>query len=542
MFATLRDVRSSLITGRVGGAVSPSTAPRRLAPGATAIGRTAMRATALAVVGAVTLAGVATAAATYPQPPGDPPPPPSEDPRSPRPDIVAIVLDDIPPLDGRMWEALPNIRRTFVRQGLEFTDAHSETPTCTPGRAGLLTGQHTHHHGAYRTDGSVFDPSATVATALQAEGYHTIEVGKYVNLFDRVWDKHPDGWDEFHGYGGGYYDYNLYSNGVRHHYGHRPRDYSTDVIARLTRQALDRAPRDKPLFAWIAPYSVHKPWSVARRHQGSRRCRMPRWVPPGYMERKVGDKPAYVGARKIKSPRGYDLKRICRGMLSVDEMVGQVVHKLKKLGRLENTMLILTADNGMSYGSQRFLHDKKAPYGTHIPLFVHWERVLGTVPKQVGERVQNIDLAPTLCDIARCSLGRYRTGPQRPDGVPLTKLLTGQRQRLDRRVVLTSYQDDGHRVPTYWSVTTTGSSPLAAKGCARAGQDGCRWMYTEYATGEVELYDLSNGPCHSWKRSQKGDPCMLRNKAGKKRFAWLEKRLGRELDRLRGPTIAPWLP
>ena len=67
-----------------------------------------LRATALAAVGAVTITGIATAG-TFPKPPGDPPQPPNEDPRNPRPDIVAFVLDDIPPLDGRMWEALPTI-------------------------------------------------------------------------------------------------------------------------------------------------------------------------------------------------------------------------------------------------------------------------------------------------------------------------------------------------------------------------------------------------------------------------------------------------
>lgn len=490
-----------------------------------------LRAAALAALGSVALGSIA-AGASFPPLPGDPPAPPGEDPRSPTPDIVAIVLDDIPPLDGRLWNKLPNIRRTFVQRGTEFTDAHVETPTCTPGRAGLLTGQHTHHHGAYKTDGTLFDPGETVATELQAEGYHTVAVGKYVNLFERVWDKQPPGWDEFHGYGGGYFDYRLWSDGRARDYGSRPRDYSTDVFGRLTLRALSRAPDDAPLFAWIAPYAMHKPWTVAPRHRNAKVCNPRPWKPPGYMERNVRDKPAYVRERRIKARGGYRLTRTCRGMLAVDELVGSVVRKLERLGRLDNTMLILTSDNGMSFGAQRILTDKKAPYGTHIPLLVHWPRVLGTVPKQVTERVQNIDLAPTLCDIAGCSLGPYPGGRTAPDGVSLLRLLTGERQRLGRRVVLTSYQENGHRVPTYWSVTTTGSSPLAKQGCAGAKKGACRWQYTVYGTGETELYDLSNGPCHEWKRRQKGDPCMIDNKAGKRRFAAVERELRRQLGRI----------
>ena len=503
--------------------VSSERVPRRLR-------NATLKATALAALGAVTVSGVAIAAG-FPTLPGDPPAPPGADPHSPRPDIVAIVLDDVPPLDGRLWNKLPNIRRNFVRQGLQFTQAYGETPTCTPGRAGFLTGQHTHHHGATDTDGSLFDSSETVATSLQAEGYHTIMAGKYVNLFDRAADKFPDGWDEFHGFGGGYYDYNLYSNGVQRHYGDRPQDYSTDVIARLAKKAIHEAPRNEPLFAWIAPYSAHKPWTVAPRYQGSGRCNLRKWHPQGYMEKNVTDKPRYVGERRIVSPKGYDLNQICRGLLAVDEMVGDIVAKLNKLGRLDNTMLILTSDNGMSYGSQRFLYDKKAPYGTQVPMFIRWPRVLGTVPKQVGERVQNIDFAPTVCDIAGCALGPYPNGYARPDGVSLLKLMTGEKKKLRRKVVVTSYQDEGHRVPTYWSVTTTGSSPLASQGCANARKGQCRWIYTEYQTGEVELYDLSKGPCYEWKRSRKGDPCMLDNKAGRPRYADIERALRLELRR-----------
>jgi hypothetical protein len=58
-------------------------------------------------------------------------------------------------------------------------------------------------------------------------------------------------------------------------------------------------------------------------------------------------------------------------------------------------------------------------------------------------------------------------------------------------------------------------------------------MYTVYGTGETELYDLSNGPCHAWKRRMRGDPCMLQNKAGMARYAGVEQVLRRELARLR---------
>jgi len=492
----------------------------------------ALKATALATLGAVALGGIATGS-SFPALPGDPPAPPGADPRSPRPNIVVVVLDDIPPMDGRLWRKLPNIRRSFVTQGLQFSDAHSETPSCTPGRASLLTGLHAHHHRAVSTDGTnTFRPEMTVATALQDEGYHTVMVGKYLNLFDRLADKTPPGWDEIHGFRGAYYDYNLYSNGVARWHGNARKDYSTDVISRLARQTIGRAPRNEPLFMWIAPYTAHKPWTVAPRHAGSRKCNgIARWKPPNYMEEQVADKPAYVGARRIVEKKGYDLSRVCRGMLSVDQMIGDITRKLEKQGRLDNTMLVLTSDNGMAFGSQRFLHDKKAPYGTQIPLMIRWPRVLGVVPKIVNERVQNIDLAPTICDLAGCELGPYPTGQAEADGVSLLRLITGERQTLPRKRVIGSYLDEGHRVPTYWSVTTTGSSPLASKVCRHKKKGACRWQYTVYDTGEVELYDLSGGVCHEWRRKKSGDPCMLKNRAGDKRYAGIQRTLREMLEK-----------
>ena len=486
----------------------------------------------MATLGAVAF-GSAVAGTSFPVVPGDPPAPPSADPRSPRPDIVVLVLDDIPPLDGRLWKKLPNLQRLFIRQGLRFTDAHSETPACTPGRASLLTGLSAHHHGAINTDATAdFQPEATVATALQGVGYHTVMAGKYMNLFDRLEDKTPPGWDEMHGFRGAYYDYDMWSNGEPRWHGKGKRHYSTDVIARIAKRELDRAPKWQPLFMWLAPYAAHKPWTVAPRHRRSKRCNgIDRWRPPGYMERDVRDKPNYVGARRIVEPRGYDLSRVCRTMLSVDEMVGDVAKKLQKQGRLANTMFVLTSDNGMAFGSQRFLHDKMAPYGTEIPLMIRWPRVLGVVPKSVGERVQNTDLAPTLCDVAGCRLGPYPTGQPKPDGISLLKLITGERRTMWRKSVLGSYLDQERRVPRYWSITTTGASPLATKVCRQKKKGACRWMYTSYETGAVELYDLSGGECHAWKRKKPGDPCMLENKAGKKKYRSIQRALRETLER-----------
>jgi arylsulfatase A-like enzyme len=430
---------------------------------------------------------------------------------------------------------MPNIRRTFVDHGIRFSDAHGETPTCCPGRAGFLTGLHTHHHGTYKTDGSLFRPGETIATSLQRSGYYTIQIGKYLNLFERIYPKLPPGWSDFRGYGGGYYDYRIWANGVPRTFRRRPRDFSTDVIARMSIDAIKGAPGNRPIFAWLTPFAVHAPYTKPpglRRHGG--RCEgLGKWQPPNYMEKRIGDKPRHIRTRKVKMPRGFALERICRGLIPVDRMVGRVVNELDKQGRLDNTLLILTSDNGMTYGAHRVLFDKKTPYATQIPFYARWPRVLGDEPRVEGERIENIDLAPTLCDIVGCRLGPYPTGQRRPDGISFLDVMTGERDTLARDAVLSSYQETGGWLPPWWSITTTSSSPLADRACRSRREGGCRWLYVQHATGEKELYEISHGPCYAWTRRMGGDPCMLQNLAKRKRFRGIEADLSRRLIQLR---------
>ena len=73
---------------------------------------------------------------------------------------------------------------------------------------------------------------------------------------------------------------------------------------------------------------------------------------------------------------------------------------------------------------------------------------------------------------------------------------------------------------------------MAKRLCSGARKGRCRWVYTEYETGERELYDISKGPCYEWRPRKTGDPCMLVNKAGKPRYAKVEQALRTELSRL----------
>jgi N-acetylglucosamine-6-sulfatase len=454
------------------------------------------------------------------------------------PDVVVILLDDLPQIDGRMWAHLPTIRDTFIDHGVRFTNAFVETPLCCPSRASYLTGQHTHRHGVINNDGRRFDPSTTIATELDAIGYHTMLVGKYVNYYEAVWPAIPPGWDAFRAFVKiGYYGYSIgREDGSLTQYGSDAEEYSTTLLANEAAALIREAPPDRPLFAWLTPYAPHDPFTPPPGDEDG--CAgLARWDPPNYDEADVSDKPAYVRRQPRIGDAGLDLRPVCRTLLAVDDMVSTVRQALIETGRLDDTLIVLAGDNGMNWGAHRLMYHpdlgKHTPYATHIPFLASWPGRFGTAGRVVRETISNIDLAPTICALAGCSMGPYPNGQTQADGRDFSGLLLGTQRRLARAAILHSYAAGGATVPNWWGIRTTGSSRYASQGCTGATGGRCRWLYVEYATGERELYDVSGPRCWDWEPGGRGDPCMLRSRHADRGLAELRQGLAQRLRELR---------
>ncbi len=453
-----------------------------------------------------------------------------------RPDVVIFMLDDVPHLDGlRLWRAMPNIRRVFLDQGVRFSQMFGESPLCCPGRAGWLTGLHTFNHGVDANDVHLFDPSMTLATQLDGIGYETILAGKYFNGYQSVAPDVPPGWDHFHATTGAYYHYTIWNDGHRvgEQHGGRPDDYSTDVITAKAVADIRRTAPSERIFAWLAPNAVHGPTTPAARHLRDPRCAsIPSWRPANYDEGDVSDKPAFVRSKSSLDAPAYDLVDECRTLLAVDDAVGAVREELARQDRLDDTLLVLTSDNGMNAGAHRLL-GKSTPYATQVPFFVSWPGVLGTGGDMVAERVSNIDLAPTICDLAGCALGPYPNGQRQADGRSFASLLLGTGAGPGRDALLEDMPAGSKDIPVWYALATTQRSPLSEMGCWSSARGGCRWHYVEYGTGARELYDVSNGPCWTWRKGEPGDPCELHNLAGRPEYRQLRSALSSRLAQLK---------
>jgi arylsulfatase A-like enzyme len=330
-----------------------------------------------------------------------------------RPDMVVFMVDDLGAIDERILDRLPNIRALFIDQGLRFDDAYSETPLCCPGRASFLTGEHTRTHGVVINRARLLDPTKTIATSLHDAGYYTIMAGKYLNYPDQLPDKTPDGWDKsalLRSWMGNSWS-SWWVNGTARTAGYHDRFTTTKGV-----QWLQKAPSNKPVFMWLAARAPHwaqstnsklvvgrkTPWrpDVERRYMNDPRCdNIAPWKPGDY---------AYA-----RQPDGFPLDRICRALLTVDDMVGNVRAEMSREGR--NPIYMFTSDNGMAWGVDGYPL-KNVPEAGRLPVYFSGK---GVVHGSTTALVSNIDFGPTLAALGNGTMPWA-------DGVSFANVLRGQ--------------------------------------------------------------------------------------------------------------------
>ncbi|MEA2025140.1 MAG: sulfatase-like hydrolase/transferase [Chloroflexota bacterium] len=412
----------------------------------------------------------------------------------PRPNVVILYVDDVNPNAARLWSDIsrtPSLAK-LRRQGVRFLHAVGATPLCGPSRATLLTGQYGHNNGVTGNGLHNFDPRSTLATKLQGAGYHTILAGKYGNGIERVtptqksvW-KYARGWSKFDIIWkrpdkdiGRFYKYYLWTRGGVVWKGGKPRDHSTYVVGNRVASYIRKAPRDKPLFALASLSSGHVPNIPLAWHSGSPACRaIQPYRPPSFNERNVTDKPRYIRSLPRLSRQSFGLRSRCEEMLGVDLALAKIRKALRETGRLNDTLLLFTADNGYLLGDHRMPGDggKRWPHAAPVPLYALWPAELGNQRRTVAEPVSDADLATTICKLADCSLDD-------PDGSNILPLLKGDAGKLDRRFVYTEMLRSSGGMPAWYGLVTT-----------RAYSTKATYQYVEYATGERELYNLTNDP------------------------------------------------
>jgi N-acetylglucosamine-6-sulfatase len=410
-----------------------------------------------------------------------------------RPNIVFILTDDMRKDDLKY---MPKSRTLLQRRGMTFRSAFVSNAVCAPSRATIMRGQYSHGNGvwsnsstdspttafggweAYRRKGNEKD---NVATRLRGAGYRTGLFGKYMNRYANTTHR-PPGWDRWFAASTlgapHYFDYDVNDNGTIRHFGTNKSDYITDVLSRQTNAfILDSASRSKPFFAYVAPIAPHVPATPAPRdahtYDGVKGPRL-----PSFNETDVSDKPSWI--RKLPRLRPDQVATIDRrherraeSLQAVDDLVQGVVRSLRKAGKLRNTYIFFTSDNGFHEGEHRIHQEKWRPYeeDVNIPLLVRGPNVAaGTTTRKLA---LNTDYLPTFTDLAGTQTPSY------VDGRSLEPVLHGSVTGWRSAVLL---EAAAHYSPSYRGIRTINTRGVPKR------------KYVEYSGGAKELYDLAPDP------------------------------------------------
>lgn len=410
-----------------------------------------------------------------------------------RPNVIVIMTDD---QTVESMRVMSNVRRLLTDQGVTFRNSFVSFPLCCPSRATFFTGQYSHNHGVLsnhpEASGGYYqlDSTNTLPVWLQAAGYRTTHVGKYLNDYaTRDPAEVPPGWTEWYTTVDPstyfIYGYRVNENGTVRTYGYAEEDYQTDVHTRRVLEVIRRqAPGEQPFFlsiGFLAPHTSETDPNhpeddpngilpdAAPRHAGAF-ADEPLPTPPSFGEADLSDKPQHIQALPMLDETKIgeittNYRARLASLLAVDDAVGAIMRTLEEVGELDNTYVIFTSDNGFFHGEHRVPKQKHQLYeeAIRVPLIIRGPGVARDAMSQA--MVANLDLAPTIVQMTGATSGRTM------DGRTLLPFLRQPGLRIRRTLLI----ENQYR-PQYVAVRTD------------------RYLYAEYATGERELYDLLRDP------------------------------------------------
>ncbi|CAN5250934.1 sulfatase [soil metagenome] len=420
-----------------------------------------------------------------------------------RPNIIFVLTDD---LDAASVSKVPSLKGYMADEGMTFDNAFVTSALCCPSRATILTGQYPHNHlvrsnvppiGGFKTFREPGRERSTLATWLDEAGYETALFGKYLNGYGKIGRNHvPAGWDEWYG---AVETKQLNQNGQRVTY--ESDTYLDDALSGLAQDFVRRQEsKDAPFFLYLSVHAPHAPAKPALRHEDLYEgLRTPRT--PSFDEANVSDKPGWVRNLSLDSSEVKHIDALYRKRLKttagVGETIGGLLRTLEQTGKLDNTYLVLTSDNGFHMGQHRLGLGKQSAYeeDIRVPFMIRGPGVPAGVSRD--EMVLNNDFAPTFADLAGFP------PPASVDGRSFASLLD-KRKGNDPSSWRTAFEirnwDNKKDETSYRAVT-----PIPPYRAVRTQ----RHLYVEYEAGERELYDLRKDPYELHNLHDSADPDLI---------------------------------
>jgi arylsulfatase A-like enzyme len=467
-----------------------------------------------------------------------------------RPNILFIFSDDHAyqalSAYGHGLNQTPNIDR-IAREGMRFDRCVVPNSICGPSRATILTGKYSHLNGFYNNTNNRFDGSQTTfPKLLRGAGYQTAIVGKWHLVSD------PTGfdyWDILPGQGQ-YYNPPMIRNGERL----KREGYVTDIVTELSLDWLKKRDASKPFLLMAQHKAPHREWAPNLKNLGAydKKYPEPETLFDDYSGRGKAEKsqdmeiartmteqdlkltaPRYLTPEQRQAwdayyePRneafrkanlqGKELVRwkyqrymhdYLATIASVDESVGRLLDYLKESGLDKNTIVVYSADQGFYLGEHGWF-DKRWIFEESLrtPLLVRWPGV--TKPASTNrDLVSNVDFAQTFLEAAGVP------APAEMQGRSLVPVLKGSTPKDWRESFYYHYYEfpGPHSVARHYGVVTD------------------RYKLVRFYEPDMDYWELFD---------LKTDPKELRSVYGKPEYAETQRKLERELERLRAELKVP---
>ncbi|KAL6078824.1 Glucosamine (N-acetyl)-6-sulfatase (Sanfilippo disease IIID), b, variant 2 [Balamuthia mandrillaris] len=330
-------------------------------------------------------------------------------------------------------EPMPHLRNLLQAQGTNFDNFFATTPVCCPSRTTILSGRYPHNTGQ-PTDGWCGNtPSSdykrsTVAYYLHNFGYATGMFGKYLNNYETFcFDKAnpiPPGWDRWFTMcdDSKYFDNAFNDQGNMVSSGETLQDYMTSIIGNQSiRWMQERLEKQEPFFSYIALHAPHVPATPApwyqRMFSNGSAPRTPNFNFHAVDHHWIVRQQQEMDSQHTIPYTDELFRRRWQTLVSIDDLLRDIVILLSKYNQLDNTYILYTSDHGYQLGQFRLPLSKLQAYehDIRVPMIL---RGPGITPNTHIEPIAGlVDLAPTVLELVGAPV------PDTMDGISLVPLL-----------------------------------------------------------------------------------------------------------------------
>ena len=373
-----------------------------------------------------------------------------------KPNVILIIADDLGYADLSFQKHSPADVKTpsldrLRKAGAYFSNAYATAPICSPARAGLSTGRYQQRWGNYwYNSGGLTLDEKTIAHYLKDLGYVTKKIGKtHLNGGPAEFPL-DHGFDEYLGFESHTWDYirltkkdrevlekragkkNIWRDKSssmgpltrgRNEKVEYKKGFTTEIFTDEAVEYIKRDHKGKPFFIQLEHNAVHMPTYVCDPDYAAKfGIKDPKWDPdnpiwgfpywdPKKETWKVWHKKwGHLGA---VDPQGR--KRYLSHLAAMDDSLGRIMDELKKAGKLENTIVIFTSDNGgtiNTYSDNTPLSGYKymlGEGGIRLPMLISWQgKVKANIT--VDALSSTMDLLPTIIDLVGGVKGKNLDG------------------------------------------------------------------------------------------------------------------------------------